>query len=104
MLKDIKAFLSSIESKQEERIKSISELVTQLFSEYVFQLQEMMYNKNYTLTCINSIFILDDDEHLRQVSQIVAENNDMLDSFTTVSKELAVLQTKLKSSSVIVEV
>lgn len=46
----------------------------------------------------------DDDEHSRQVSQIIAENSDMLDSFTTVSKELTILQTKLRTSLLPVEV
>lgn len=42
---------------------------------------------------------LDDGEHARQVNRIVLENNDMLDSFSTVSKELSILQQKLKSSA-----
>lgn len=42
---------------------------------------------------------LDDSEHARQVNRVVLENNDMLDSFLTVSKELSILQQKLKTSA-----
>lgn len=45
------------------------------------------------------MFAENGDEHKRQVSQIVAENQDMLESFSTVLKELGTLQNKLGVNS-----
>ena len=55
---------------------------------YLFQEVPRLYFSKF-------LYLDDDDEHRRQVAQIMAENQDMLESFSTVSNELTTLQNKL---------
>lgn len=105
LLKDIETFRGSAESKQEERVNSISKLVSELFgmdfSYSLILMENRKYRYFFTIVCVwifFSSFYSDDGEHTRQVNRIVLENNDMLDSFLTVSKELSILEEKLKIS------
>nr|CAD7575774.1 unnamed protein product [Timema californicum] len=70
LLNEVEVFLKPAELKQQERIKKISSLARDLYGE----------------------------DYLKQVTLVVNENREMLESFTVISSELGILTRNLKAA------